>query len=143
MCGIVYVKNLVGKEPVNSLVRTLYENQKELRTLKNALDTSKDAVAIYDVDLNITYANRRFCELAECKRDEALHMQAADFLDEENLEIAMTYISKALQGESIPHLNMVAISKTGKKIDVEVAGSVIFDEQNEPIGILTIIKPVE
>ena len=29
MCGIVYVKNLVGKEPVNSLIRTLYENQKE------------------------------------------------------------------------------------------------------------------
>lgn len=29
MCGIIYAKNLVGKEPVNNLVKILYHNQKE------------------------------------------------------------------------------------------------------------------
>ena len=29
MCGIVYVKNLIGDQPVNKLIRTLYENQKD------------------------------------------------------------------------------------------------------------------
>ena len=29
MCGIIYAKNITGKEPVNSLVKMLYQNQKD------------------------------------------------------------------------------------------------------------------
>jgi len=29
MCGIIYAKNITGKEPVNSLVKILYQNQKD------------------------------------------------------------------------------------------------------------------
>lgn len=29
MCGIIYAKNLAGNEPVNNLIKTLYQNQKD------------------------------------------------------------------------------------------------------------------
>ena len=29
MCGIIYAKNLAGKEPVNNLIKVLYQNQKD------------------------------------------------------------------------------------------------------------------
>jgi len=29
MCGIIYAKNLTGKEPVNNIIKILYQNQKE------------------------------------------------------------------------------------------------------------------
>ena len=29
MCGIIYAKNLTGNEPVNNIIKVLYQNQKD------------------------------------------------------------------------------------------------------------------
>ncbi|MCK4718027.1 MAG: PAS domain S-box protein, partial [Thermoplasmata archaeon] len=108
----------------------------------NAMEHSMVAIATLDLDLNITYANRQFCKLAECSVSDAIEMKATDLIDEEAWQEAFDNVQVALEGGKIKRLHMEARTTTGKKLNVEVGGSIIYDDKGKPTGVLAVITDI-
>lgn len=120
----------------------LVKAEKEVRRLIQAVDTSMNAVVLFDLDLKIIYANPAFGQLSETSMDKVLKLKITDFLADESLEIVMENVSRALQGIDIDTFEIKVKTNTGKLMWVEIVGSVVYDESGEPEGLLTIIRDI-
>ncbi|MCK5397242.1 MAG: PAS domain S-box protein [Thermoplasmata archaeon] len=132
-----HLENLV-EERTSQLMNA----EKEVRRLIQAVDSSMNAVVLFDLDLNVIYANLAFSQLAETTMPEIMKSKVLELIDDEYLDIVMENISQALQGKEVDTFEVQARTSKGRPIWVEIVGSVVYDDSGEPEGILTIIRDI-
>ncbi len=134
------------KEHLEDLVeeRTgqLVKAEKEVRRLIQAVETSVNAVAILDIDMNIVYANIAFGELFEADMNKVLKSNAGSYVKKDYLGLVHENIKLALEGKDIDIFEIRARTAKGNLRWVEILGSVIYDDSGEPEGIMTIIRDI-
>lgn len=132
-------------ERTDGIKKEVIERKKaesEVKRLIKAVETTFNAVALFDMDMNITYANNSFSKLAKVPMNKLISRNAADFIPHDSLIPLTEQIIIAIDGEDLSPLELKVHDAEGFEIWVEIAGSVLFDENGEPEGILAIINNI-
>ncbi len=105
-----------------------------LSSHKHALASSISPTVMTDMETRITYANPAALKAWGYETEaEVLGRHAADFL--QDLEALLSHLDRVREsGSSVAEL--VAKRKDGSPFDVEILGSMTFDDRGQPIGIV-------
>ncbi|MDO9537143.1 MAG: PAS domain S-box protein, partial [Thermoplasmata archaeon] len=135
---------LIG-ERTDNFMKEMADRKKaeiEVRRLIKAVETSFNAIALFDMDMNITYVNNSFCKLSGASMSQLVTMNAADFIPEESLIPLSDAVIRAIDGEEINQIDVKVKNAQGEEFWVAIAGSVLFAENGEPNGMLAIINDI-
>ncbi len=113
--------------------------ESELRKLIKAVETTFDAIALFDMDMNFVYANSSFCNLAGVDSKDLVAKNASQFIPSESMEAIMAQINRNLDGMDVERFEVKVHNAKGQELWVEIAGSVLFNKEGEPDGLLAII----
>ena len=120
------------KEHLEDLVeeRTsqLVKAEKEVRRLIQAVETSVNAVAILDIDMNIVYANLAFGELFEADMSKVLKSNVGSYVEKDYVKTVSEKIALGLDGKDVDIFEIQAKTAKGNLRWVEIVGSMIFDD---------------
>ncbi|MFO8010468.1 MAG: PAS domain S-box protein [Dehalococcoidia bacterium] len=127
-----------GQTNIHCIGRDITERkltERELRIRDEAIQTALSAIAIADLQGNLTYVNKSFLEAWGFNdENEVLGRHAGEFwLEEEKVEEVMEWLQK--QGTWFGE--MKARTKSGSLFDVQVAASVVRDERDVPVGMMS------
>ncbi|MFO7619300.1 MAG: PAS domain S-box protein [Thermoplasmata archaeon] len=116
--------------------------EREVRRLIKAVETSFNAVALFDMEMNIIYANQSFCKMAGIDSNEIESKSVRNLIPEESLKLFQENIQKSLEREENERFEMTSKNALGEERWVEVALSMLFGDDGEPEGLLAIINDV-
>ncbi|MBU4070542.1 MAG: PAS domain-containing protein, partial [Candidatus Thermoplasmatota archaeon] len=116
--------------------------EKEVKRLIKAVESSINAVAFFDMDLNFIYANNALCRLARIERDDLKNRNASDFIPPKSMKVIMENIRRLIDGQEIEVFEVKSLTAQGQELWIEIAGSVLFSDLGEPEGLLAIINDV-
>jgi len=104
------------------------------------LESSPDAVTVYDHIGNVTYVNPAFEEIFGWKSDELLGKRL-DFIPPHEVDRTLEAVQKTLKGEKVV-LECQRMTKAGKIIDIQAKSSVLPDSQGNVIGMIVIARDI-
>lgn len=133
------------EEKIIALKKELDDRKKaemEVRRLIKAVETSFNAVALFDMEMNLQYANHAFCRLANIKEGQIQLKAASDFVDSQSLSAIQDTIQRSMEGQEPELIDIKAKNVDGRELWVQVAGSIIFNEAGDPEGLLAIINDI-
>ncbi|MDD4307985.1 MAG: PAS domain S-box protein, partial [Thermoplasmata archaeon] len=133
------------EEKIIALKKELDDRKKaetEVRRLIKAVETSFNAVALFDMDMNLLYANHAFCRLANIEERQIQSKTAYDFLDSQSLSVIKENIEAFMDGVEIELIEIKAHTLDSRELWIQVAGSIIFNEAGDPEGLLAIINDI-
>lgn len=116
--------------------------ESELKKLIKAVETSFNAIALFDMDMKFIYANQAFCKMASIDGSEIRERNARDFIPRESFPGVMKQIEAEIAGREVERFEINARNAKGQDMWVEISGSVLFDENGEPDGLLAIINDI-
>jgi len=107
---------------------------------KLLLAASPDPIAIYNMSGEATYINRAFEETFGWSADELLG-ERIDFVPEANQE-ETSWAIQQIFGEAgrVQAMDTQRYMKNGSVIDVQLSASLFHDEEDEPAGIIVILR---
>ena len=123
--------------------RQLYEkSQREEKLYQSLLHHSGDAIVIYDVNGYVQYLNPAFTQIFGWNLDE-LKGRRIPFMPESEREQSMKHIMAAIN-DGIPcqGFETKRLTKEGKLLNISLSASRYCDEQNQPVGMLVILRNV-
>lgn len=123
--------------------RDLYEQASRAEKLyRSLLNSSADAIAIYDLDGKAQYISPSFTELFGWSLEE-LKGKQIPFVPEPEKESSITEIRRLIQtGEPTRNFQTKRLTKDGRLLDIYISASKYDDNDGNPIGILVILKDV-
>ena len=104
------------------------------------LESSPDAVTVYDHLGNVTYVNPAFEEIFGWKCGELLGKRL-DFIPPHEIERTQDAVKRTLKGEKVL-LECQRMTKKGKLLDVAAKASVLNDSQGNVIGMIVIARDI-
>ena len=104
------------------------------------LESSPDAVTVYDHLGNVTYVNPAFEEIFGWKSDELLGKRL-DFVPPHETDRTLGAVERTLKGEKVL-LECQRLTKEGKLIDVAANASVLPDSKGNVIGMIVIARDI-
>jgi len=104
--------------------------ERELRIKDSAIASSINAVALADLEGNLTYVNGSFLELWGCDEEETLGKPAVKFWQ---MEEKASKVVEALRDSGSWIGELVARRKDGSTFDVQLSASMVVDEAGKPI----------
>lgn len=116
--------------------------EREVRRLIAAIETSFDAVAIFDLDMNLTYANNAFCKMSKYPREKLKGISALKFISGPSVGVIRDLITNAMDGNDIPPFDIEITDGTGGHLWVEIAGTLIYGDDGLPEGYLVIASDI-
>lgn len=118
------------------------EAQELLHGILNAIDSSADAIVIYDLDGNAKYVSDSFTRLFGWTKEEVLGKRIP-FVPESEEEVSLAQINRLIQdGKPVSGFETRRITKDGITLDVSVSSSRYLDHQGKPVGILVILRDI-
>jgi PAS domain S-box-containing protein len=141
------------KEYNERLVRKLEDKMIELERINKGLKESEekyrdlienanDAVLVFDVDGNITFANPKFTEMTGYSLSEAKGMHFSRLIHPGDLEMCSEYFRKRQAGEKVPrNYEFRIVTNSGEILQVDNNVSTIRKE-GRIVGILKIMRDV-
>jgi PAS domain S-box-containing protein len=132
-------------EKTSGIKKEVVERKKaetEVKRLIKAVETSFNAVVLFDMDMNFLYANNSFCRMSKIPRGELTRRNAREFIPEESLKTLLENIYLARGGEEIEPFEITTRTAEGKELWVEIAGSILFNDDGEPECLLGIINDI-
>jgi PAS domain S-box-containing protein len=136
---------LLLDEKISALKKELDERVKaeaEVKRLIKAVESSFNAIALFDLEMNFIYANHAFCRLAATNQSTLKKMNVKNFLPTESIDILMEKVGRSLEGEESERFEIEVRNALGQPLWVEIAGSILLDDAAEPEGLLAIINDV-
>ncbi len=139
-----------GKEDeVRELSSRLEQTEAELRRtqelfqgLLNAIDSSADAIIIYDLDGNVQYVSNSFSRLFGWTKEELLGKKIP-FMPESEEEVSLSHIGRLIRdGEPVTGFETKRTTKNGLVLDVSISSSLYRDHQGNAAGILVILRDI-
>lgn len=113
----------------------------QIDSVKNIFNSMDVPIAIADINFNIVEANNLFAEFLEYDESEIIGKNIIDLHPRETL--FPTLLSAICLKTMIPaqkKLDVVYLTKTGKKIFTEIIVNVIFDSKQKPFASVAIVK---
>ena len=123
--------------------KDLYEqSKKQYELYRSLLDSSPDAVVVYDMEGRTRYVNDSFTRIFGWTIEEVLG-QRIPFLPGSERDASMAII-KALINEGIPcsGFETSRYTKDGRTLDVDVSGSRYHDHEGNPSGMLVVLSDI-
>ncbi|HMK34783.1 MAG TPA: PAS domain S-box protein [Desulfomonilaceae bacterium] len=118
------------------------KTQELLQGILNAIDSSADAIIIYDLDGNARYVSDSFTRLFGWTREEVLGKRIP-FVPEGEEEISLDRIRRLIHdGKATSGFETKRIKKDGNVLDVNISSSRYLDHQGQPLGILVILRDI-
>jgi PAS domain S-box-containing protein len=104
------------------------------------LESSPDAVTVYDHIGKVTYVNPAFEEIFGWKCDELLGKRL-DFIPPHDADRTREAVERTLKGEKVL-LECQRMTKAGRIIDIAAKASVLHDSQGNVIGMIVIARDI-
>jgi two-component system cell cycle sensor histidine kinase/response regulator CckA len=121
----------------------LYRESKRSEELyRSLLDSTPDAVVVYDMDGRVKYVNESFSSTFGWTRDEVLGMRI-DYIPDEERAGSMKSIRNVLEHEG-PNRGFETkrYTKDGRVLDVSISGSRYLDHEGNPAGLLVVLSDI-
>jgi len=107
---------------------------------KNLIENLNEGFTVHDLNLNIIFANEKFCEMLGYSLEELKGLNTLELLDENNQK-KLIY-SSSLNNKTKKQYDLEFISKSGKKVYTIVSPSVLYDENNQIVGSYAVITDI-
>ncbi len=118
----------------------LWSNEKLYRSL---LDTSPDAILYFSMDMHVLFCNQRAAEMYAVENPAAmLGISARDLFVSEDNPWMMAELSKLPMNWVLRRHESGMRRKDGSAFVVEIAASLVIDEKNEVVGIISIVRDI-
>ncbi len=127
-----------GEEKYRSLFQEAKRAEEVYRRL---LDSSADAIAIYDIDGNAQFVSPAFTRIFGWTPDEVLGRRI-DFVPETEKESSLAEIQRVLAGGFSANYQTRRLDKNGRVLDVTISASRFDDHEGNPAGMLVILRDV-
>jgi PAS domain S-box-containing protein/putative nucleotidyltransferase with HDIG domain len=115
-------KKVVGLEKSKArqerVENKLRESEEKYRA---SFEESRDAINIFSIDKKILDANEKLGQLSGYSKDELLSLKLQDLYPEASKPQTDERIKKMLKGEALPVFETYLLTKSGKKVSVEIA----------------------
>jgi PAS domain S-box-containing protein len=105
------------------------------------LEASPDPIVIYDMDGKARYINGAFTQTFGWDADELLGKKI-DFVPQENRTETQSAIAKMLRGEKVRLFLSKRLTKSGRKLTVQISSDLYYDEAGRPAGNVVILRDV-
>ncbi len=116
--------------------------QELLHSILSAINSSADAIIIYDLDGNAKYVSDSFTRLFGWTKEEVLGKRIP-FVPESEREVSLTNINRLIQdGKPSSGFETRRMTKAGVLLDVGVSSSRYLDHHGQPAGILVILRDI-
>lgn len=123
--------------------RILYEESKRAQELyRSLLDSSPDAVVVYDLEGRVQYVNNSFTDIFGWKLEE-LKGRHIDYVPESEHEARISHTSRILQqGTPLRGFHTRRYTKDGRLLDVSMSAVRYHDHEGRPAGILVVASDI-
>jgi PAS domain S-box-containing protein len=123
--------------------RRLYKESKKAEAVYcSLLNSSADAIIIYDLEGRTQYVSSGFTRLFGWSLDE-LKGKRIDYVPEAELEKSISHINNAIQrGISCPGFESRRYKKDGRLVDVSISASGYTDHEGKLSGLLVILRDI-
>jgi two-component system cell cycle sensor histidine kinase/response regulator CckA len=123
--------------------KELYSESKRAKEVYDSLlDTSADAIIIYDMEGKIKYVNRAFEQIFGWTLDEAKG-KPIEFVPESEEEVAKAHMKDIVEhGKACSDFETKRFTKDGSVLDMSVSGSRYNDHEGKPAGTLVIFRDI-
>jgi two-component system phosphate regulon sensor histidine kinase PhoR len=116
--------------------------QELLQGILCAIDSSADAIIIYDADGKALYVSNSFTRMFEWTREEILGKRIP-FMPDSEKELSLGHIHRLLEkGNQVIGFETKRVTKSGTILDVSVSSSRYVDRRGKPLGILVILRDI-
>jgi PAS domain S-box-containing protein len=139
------------QDTTNRSKRTSHASTKELRArndreileaLVNAIDSSADAMIVYDLEGNARYVGESFTRMFGWTREEVVGKRIP-FVPESELRASLEDIRQLIEsGKPVSGFETIRNTKDGRALDVSLSSSRYNDRDGNPAGILVIMRDV-
>ena len=120
----------------------LKASEEKYRTL---VETSPDGIAFQDLNGNLLFVNQQFASLFGYDGPEEIYnlaINGADLLDEQDLTRRKEIMLDAWQNGNMRESSFAVHRKDGSCFQLEVNGSMVYDPDGKPTGIITICRDI-
>ncbi|MEO6719552.1 MAG: PAS domain S-box protein, partial [Ferruginibacter sp.] len=108
---------------------------------RQIVETAQEGIWVIDERNNITFVNKKMCEIIEFEPAEMIGKQIHSFMDEEANKNAEEDIKRRRQGIS-ETLDSVFITRSGKAVSTSVSTNPIFDDAGTYKGALGMVTDI-
>jgi len=118
------------------------KSQELFQGMLNAIDSSADAIIIYDVEGNVKHVSDSFTRLFRWTKEDLLGKRIP-FMPESEQEASLAHINRLIQdGRPVSGFETRRVTKHGAVVDVSISSSRYLDHNGEPVGILVIMRDI-
>ncbi|MDQ7785156.1 MAG: PAS domain S-box protein [Desulfomonilaceae bacterium] len=120
----------------------LKRTQELFQGLLNAINSSADAIIIYDLDGKTQYVSDSFSRLFGWTKEELLGKRIP-FMPESEQEVSLAHIDRLIRsGNAVSGFETRRTTKDGGLVDVSVSSSLYLGPKGEPAGIMVILRDI-
>ncbi len=120
----------------------LKRSQELFHGLLNAINSSADAIIVYDLNGNTQYVSDSFSKLFGWTKEELLGKRIP-FMPESEQEVSLSRIDGLIRdGKPVSGFETRRRTKHGTLLDVSISSSLYLDHHGEPAGILVILRDI-
>ncbi len=112
----------------------------EVKRLIKAVEGSFNAIGLFDLQLNLMYANHAFCRMAQIHESEIKSWKVTDFIDPAEKPTVLDYVKKTIAGREPELLELKAFTSDGQELWIQIASSVLYGDDGAPEGLLAIVN---
>ncbi|MGO9123043.1 MAG: PAS domain S-box protein [Desulfomonilaceae bacterium] len=123
--------------------KTRARNDREiLEALVNAIDSSADAMIVYDLEGNARYVGKSFTRMFGWTKEEIVGKRIP-FVPEAELAKSLKHIRRLIDGgKPVSGIETIRNTKDGRALNVSVSSSRYNDRDGNPAGILVIMRDI-
>ncbi len=125
---LAVVRDITERKLAEEALRQAEQKYREL------FENAKDAIYVHDLDGRYTSLNRAAEQMIGCPREEILGRHFSDFVAPECLEDVRSNLCKKLLKKSETSYEVEVITKTGKRVPVDVNSRLIY-QNGKPVGV--------
>lgn len=118
------------------------EDRELIQALTNAIDSSADAMIIYDLEGNAKYVGESFTRMFGWTKEEVVGKRIP-FVPESEQETSLMHINRLIEdGKPVSGFETVRNTKDGRMLNISLSSSRYNDHEGNPAGILVIIRDI-
>lgn len=130
----------------NHLTTNLFVNEEfrnNLAIYKSILETSPDDITIADLNGDVKIISNAALKIFGYDTvDEVIGMNCLKFIADDYKQFATNRIEKLLKKEDVGSAEYLGVKKDGTFIDIEINSQLMTNENNEPSGLLFIVRDI-
>jgi PAS domain S-box-containing protein len=113
-----------------------------LEALVNAIDSSADAMIVYDLEGNARYVGKSFTRMFGWTKEEIVGKRIP-FVPESELQNSLEHIHRLIKdGEPVSGFETIRNTKDGRVLNISLSSSRYNDQEGNPAGILVIMRDI-